>query len=158
MTIDHERIAINTIVQNGDCLRHYTHRHEPSVLGLPVGVLHETDDIVVVDKVSPKTLSVCFIYPQSPLLVLVFLLLLLLLRAAPQPPSMPMHPCGGYRHNSLVYILAKDLALRDIFLIHRLDRVTSGVVVVGKTPAAAQVPSLSTPLHLYVPITHAHYS
>ena len=28
-----------------------------------------------------------------------------------KPPSIPVHPCGRYRHNSLLYILAKEFGL-----------------------------------------------
>ncbi len=45
-----------------------------------------------------------------------------------KPPSMPMHPCGAYRHNSLEYIVKSDPALlpkedsSNLLLVHRLDR------------------------------------
>jgi 23S rRNA-/tRNA-specific pseudouridylate synthase len=31
-----------------------------------------------------------------------------------KPSSIPMHPCGRYRHNSLTYILAKDYDLHNL--------------------------------------------
>lgn len=31
-----------------------------------------------------------------------------------KPPSVPIHPCGAYRHNSLVFILAKEHGLTNL--------------------------------------------
>ncbi len=47
--------------------------------------------------------------------------------AVNKPASMPMHPCGAYRHNSLLSILQQDLCkdhekVKDLRLVHRLDR------------------------------------
>lgn len=47
------------------------------------------------------------------------------LMAVSKPPSIPVHPCGAYRFNSLMYILAKEPMIKnqpDLFLVHRLDR------------------------------------
>jgi hypothetical protein len=33
-----------------------------------------------------------------------------------------VHPCGRYRHNTVVFILAKDYGLKNLRTIHRLDR------------------------------------
>ena len=56
--------------------------------------------------------------------------------AVNKPPSMPMHPCGAYRHNSLTMILKNEPIIPnqpELYLIHRLDRVTSGLVILAKT-------------------------
>ena len=53
-----------------------------------------------------------------------------------KPSSMPIHPCGAYRDNSLVHILAREPLVPEqppLHLVHRLDRVTSGVVVLAKS-------------------------
>jgi 23S rRNA-/tRNA-specific pseudouridylate synthase len=53
-----------------------------------------------------------------------------------KPSSMPMHPCGAYRDNSFEYILRREPIVSeqpsDLKIVHRLDRVTSGIVVVAK--------------------------
>ena len=54
-----------------------------------------------------------------------------------KPPSIPVHPCGRYRHNTVAYILAKEKGLRFLKTIHRLDRLTSGVLMFGKTAEKA---------------------
>jgi len=58
------------------------------------------------------------------------------LMAVNKPASLPMHPCGAYRYNSLMVILAKNPLIANqptLSLVHRLDRVTSGLVVLAKT-------------------------
>lgn len=57
-----------------------------------------------------------------------------------KPPSMPTHPCGAYRHNSLHTILqATRPDLPQLNIVHRLDRLTSGVVLLAKNAAKAKV-------------------
>ncbi|OQR82383.1 RNA pseudouridylate synthase [Achlya hypogyna] len=56
-----------------------------------------------------------------------------------KPSSVPTHPCGAYRFNSLHYIvLAARPDLKHLHIVHRLDRLTSGVVILAKTPAKAR--------------------
>lgn len=58
------------------------------------------------------------------------------LLAVNKPASLPMHSCGNYRHNSLKAIVSKEHLVPnqpELFLVHRLDRVTSGVVVMAKS-------------------------
>lgn len=50
-----------------------------------------------------------------------------------KPCSIPMHPCGKYRYNSLNIILAKELGYKNLRTMYRLDRLTSGLVIMGKT-------------------------
>lgn len=50
-----------------------------------------------------------------------------------KPASLPVHPCGRYRHNSVVFLLAKEHGLRDLKTVHRLDRLTSGVLIFSRT-------------------------
>ena len=46
-----------------------------------------------------------------------------------KPASIPVHPCGRYRHNTIMFILAKEYSLNNLFAIHRLDRLTSGILI-----------------------------
>ncbi|CAG2104492.1 unnamed protein product, partial [Medioppia subpectinata] len=55
-----------------------------------------------------------------------------------KPPSIPIHPCGKYRHNTLQHVLAKEHKITDLYTIHRLDRLTSGVLMFARTAATAQ--------------------
>lgn len=54
-----------------------------------------------------------------------------------KPSSIPVHPCGRYRHNSVVSILAQEEGLQ-LFTVHRLDRLTSGLVLLGRTSEVAE--------------------
>jgi len=55
-----------------------------------------------------------------------------------KPPSVPCHPGGRYRRNSLLAILAKEHGLFDLHTVHRLDRLTSGLLLLGKTKLVAE--------------------
>jgi tRNA pseudouridine32 synthase len=52
--------------------------------------------------------------------------------AVDKPPSIPCHPCGTYRKNSLIYLLAAA-GWTDLRVVHRLDKQTSGVVIFART-------------------------
>lgn len=49
-----------------------------------------------------------------------------------KPSSIPVHPCGRYRHNSLVFILGKEYNLIELRTLHRLDRLTSGLLFMAR--------------------------
>lgn len=49
-----------------------------------------------------------------------------------------VHPCGRYRHNTVVFILAKEYNLKNLRTIHRLDRLTSGILLFGRSPKKAK--------------------
>ncbi|XP_078619532.1 pseudouridylate synthase RPUSD2-like [Branchiostoma floridae x Branchiostoma japonicum] len=49
-----------------------------------------------------------------------------------KPASMPVHPCGGYRHNSVIFVLGKEHGFQNLHPIHRLDRLTSGILIFAK--------------------------
>ena len=53
-----------------------------------------------------------------------------------KPSTLPVHPCGGYHQNSLIELLQKDFG--KLYTIHRLDRLTSGLVLLGKNSCVAQ--------------------
>jgi 23S rRNA-/tRNA-specific pseudouridylate synthase len=62
-----------------------------------------------------------------------------------KPSSLPMHPCGAYRHNSLSHVLESEPIVPHqpkLFFVHRLDRLTSGLVVIAKSKAVASRLSL----------------
>lgn len=56
-----------------------------------------------------------------------------------KPASIPVHPCGRYRHNTVVFVLAKEYNLKNLRTIHRLDRLTSGLLLFGRTPKRARL-------------------
>ncbi|KFV94381.1 RNA pseudouridylate synthase domain-containing protein 2, partial [Eurypyga helias] len=55
-----------------------------------------------------------------------------------KPSSLPVHPCGRFRHNTVIFILGKEHDLKELHTIHRLDRMTSGVLMFAKTVAVSK--------------------
>ncbi|KAK0664214.1 tRNA pseudouridine(32) synthase [Lasiodiplodia hormozganensis] len=96
--------SIHHIVKNGDVISHTMHRHEPPVTAVPIGVVHEDDDIIVINK----------------------------------PAGVPVHPAGRYNYNSVVEILRAQRGYSfNPSPCNRLDRLTSGVMFIGKNRRAA---------------------
>ena len=60
------------------------------------------------------------------------------LLALDKPPSMPVHVSGRFNRNTVIDMAAMDPELGVLHPIHRLDRLVSGVLVVGRTGAAAE--------------------
>lgn len=103
VTLNGQRTNKDTIIKNGDLICHRIHRHEPPVSSRPVKIVHEDDELVVIDK----------------------------------PSGVPVHPTGRYRHNTVTYILKKEFGL-SVHPCNRLDRLTSGLMFLGKTAKAAE--------------------
>lgn len=94
----------DTVIKNGQVISHTLHRHEPPVTANEIGVIHEDDDMLVIDK----------------------------------PAGVPVHSAGRYHYNSVVEILRAQRS--SSFLprpCNRLDRLTSGVMFIGKHPKGA---------------------
>lgn len=53
-----------------------------------------------------------------------------------KPGTLPVHPCGAYQQNSLLPILEPNYG--KLHIIHRLDRLTSGLVLLAKNSKVAQ--------------------
>jgi RluA family pseudouridine synthase len=50
-----------------------------------------------------------------------------------KPPNIPVHTSGTYFNNTLIKLLRRDFPDYNLNLINRLDRETSGIIVLGKT-------------------------
>jgi 23S rRNA-/tRNA-specific pseudouridylate synthase len=53
-----------------------------------------------------------------------------------KPSTLPVHPCGAYQQNTLLPILEPTFG--KLHIIHRLDRLTSGLVLLAKNSTVAQ--------------------
>jgi len=96
--------STSTIIKNGDVVSHTLHRHEPPVTALPVGIIHEDNDLIVINK----------------------------------PAGVPVHPAGRYNYNSVVEIMRADRGFTfNPSPCNRLDRLTSGIMFIGKNAKAA---------------------
>ncbi|SLM38324.1 pseudouridine synthase [Lasallia pustulata] len=101
--------SVNTIINNGDVISHTLHRHEPPVTAQPIGIVHEDNDMIVINK----------------------------------PAGIPVHPAGRYNYNSIVEIMRAGRGYGwNPLPCNRLDRLTSGVMFIGKHAAAAEELSL----------------
>ena len=54
-----------------------------------------------------------------------------------KPSSWPVHVCGGYNFNTLQRILLDDYKFKDIKILHRLDKQTSGIVIFARNKESA---------------------
>lgn len=54
-----------------------------------------------------------------------------------KPSSIPIHPTGKYRLNTILGILSKEYDYKQLHTVHRLDRLTSGVLILAKNPKKA---------------------
>ncbi|KAF1847006.1 DRAP deaminase [Cucurbitaria berberidis CBS 394.84] len=97
--------STKTIVKNGDVISHTLHRHEPPCTAKSIGIVHEDDDLIVIDK----------------------------------PAGMPVHPAGRYNFNSIIEIMRADRGYGwNPLPCNRLDRLTSGIMFIGKHKRAAE--------------------
>ncbi|KAL8769445.1 MAG: hypothetical protein Q9194_005434 [Teloschistes cf. exilis] len=91
-------------VVNGDIISHTLHRHEPPVTAQSIGIVHEDNDMIVINK----------------------------------PAGVPVHPAGRYNYNSIVEIMRAERGYNwNPLPCNRLDRLTSGVMFIGKHAKAA---------------------
>ncbi|CAH9061589.1 unnamed protein product [Cuscuta epithymum] len=54
-----------------------------------------------------------------------------------KPASVPVHPCGQYRKNTILGILEAEHSLTPLFPIHRLDRLVSGLLILARSSSKA---------------------
>ncbi|RIA93644.1 pseudouridine synthase [Glomus cerebriforme] len=55
-----------------------------------------------------------------------------------KPGSVPVHPSGRYRHNTVLHILQKDFGFSNLYTLNRLDRLTSGIMFLSTKKEKAQ--------------------
>ncbi|KAF1982477.1 DRAP deaminase, partial [Aulographum hederae CBS 113979] len=97
--------STNAVVKNGDVISHTLHRHEPPVTADPIGIVHEDEDLIVINK----------------------------------PAGVPVHPAGRYNYNSVIEILRAQRGHQfNPLPCNRLDRLTSGIMFIGKHKKAAE--------------------
>ncbi|KAF9892509.1 hypothetical protein FE257_001618 [Aspergillus nanangensis] len=106
VTVNGQKAGPTTVLKNGQMVCHTLHRHEPPVTALDIGIIHEDDDLLVIDK----------------------------------PAGVPVHSAGRYHYNSIKEILRYQRLDLDWLPrpCNRLDRLTSGVMFVGKTAKGAE--------------------
>ena len=58
--------------------------------------------------------------------------------AVNKPAPLPMHPCGRFNRNSLIYFVNRVFEGEQIRIVHRLDANTTGVVVMARKKSVAR--------------------
>jgi 23S rRNA pseudouridine955/2504/2580 synthase/23S rRNA pseudouridine1911/1915/1917 synthase len=58
--------------------------------------------------------------------------------AIDKPADLPCHPAGHFFHHTLWAFLRRDRGLTAVHFVNRLDRETSGIVLLAKDPATAR--------------------
>ncbi|KAG0275906.1 hypothetical protein BGZ95_008243 [Linnemannia exigua] len=48
-----------------------------------------------------------------------------------KPSSVPVHPSGRYRHNTVLHILMTEQGYKELYPVNRLDRLTSGLMIIA---------------------------
>ena len=97
--------TIKATIKNGDIISHTLHRHEPPVTAQPISIVHEDDDMIVINK----------------------------------PAGVPVHPAGRYNFNSIIEIMRAERSHAwNPLPCNRLDRLTSGIMFIGKNARAAK--------------------
>ena len=95
-------------IKGSDVLTHTVHRHEPGV-----AVYSNQSPFVKIVQADDEEVLV-----------------------VDKPGTIPIHPCGGYHLQSLMNLL--EPIYGKLYTIHRLDRLTSGLVILGKSTQVAQ--------------------
>lgn len=52
VAVNRKTVGPHYVMKNGDCVTHTLHRHEPPVTADPIGILHEDNDMIVLNKPS----------------------------------------------------------------------------------------------------------
>lgn len=104
VAVNGKTVGPEYVLKNGDLVSHAIHRHEPPVTAEPIQILHEDDDMIVINK----------------------------------PAGVPVHPAGRYSYNSLIEIMKAERGPGFLpYPCNRLDRLTSGIMFVGKNAKSA---------------------
>jgi 23S rRNA pseudouridine1911/1915/1917 synthase len=70
------------------------------------------------------------------------------LLAIDKPAGLPVHPTARYHHNTVVSVLHKARPDDFLALCHRIDRETSGVLLLAKTPEAERFVKRALEVHV----------
>lgn len=112
-------------IKQGDELTHTVHRHEPAVGLSDLSSTTTSHD----NETEVDAPPIDIVYEDDTMLVV------------DKPSSMPVHSCGSYHYNSLLEVLAhwkEAYGTGKLFTVHRLDRLTSGLVLIAKSSSLAK--------------------
>lgn len=112
-------------LQNKDLVLYTQHRHEPNVPHDPayydnINYCRDTSKFP-----SQSKTKIQIVYEDDEIMVI------------DKPSGIPCHPVRNYNHNTILGIIKHDTGLPMIHNCHRLDKGTSGILILAKTKAAA---------------------
>jgi len=117
------------IMKNGDLVSHTTHRHEPPVTAEPIRIIHEDDDMVVINKPAGVPVHPAGRYHYNSVVEIM---------KAERPPGFSPKPCNRLdRLTSGIMFLAKTAKAADRLgtqILRRTVRKEYIARVIGKFP------------------------
>ncbi|KAK3192902.1 DRAP deaminase [Lecanicillium sp. MT-2017a] len=100
--VNRRRVGPEYVVKNGDLISHTLHRHEPPVTGEPIGIIHEDDDMIVINKPSGVPVHAAGRYNFNTVIEMI---------KADRGRDYALHPCNRLdRLTSGIMFLAKNAA------------------------------------------------
>ena len=54
VTVNGKKVPLDHPVKNGDIIAHTLHRHEPPISSEEIGIIHEDEDMLVINKPAGK--------------------------------------------------------------------------------------------------------
>ena len=115
--VNARKVPLSYVIKLHDIITHTVHRHEPPVRVHQMNLTNQ----------SPSSTPIIQIITCTPSIL-----------AVDKPCTIPIHTSGSYHFNSLYHTLLEQLGHdAKIFIVHRLDRLTSGVTIFARTQEAA---------------------
>ncbi|KAH7121344.1 pseudouridine synthase [Dactylonectria macrodidyma] len=127
--VNGQTVGPDYIVKNGDLISHTLHRHEPPVSADPVGVIHEDDDMIVINKPAGVPVHPAGRYNYNSVIEI--------MKAERGPHFLP-YPCNRLdRLTSGIMFIAKNVPAADALgakIFQRTVRKEYLARVMGKFP------------------------
>ncbi|KAK3349467.1 pseudouridine synthase [Lasiosphaeria hispida] len=127
--VNSERVGPSYILKNGDLISHTTHRHEPPITAEPIQIIHEDEDMIVINKPSGVPVHPAGRYQYNSVVEIV--------KSARSADFLP-RPCNRLdRLTSGIMFLAKTKKAADLLgsqIVKRTVRKEYMARVVGRFP------------------------
>ncbi|PHH70277.1 hypothetical protein CDD80_6122 [Ophiocordyceps camponoti-rufipedis] len=130
VAINGDCVGPDYVMRNGDLISHTMHRHEPPVTAEPIGVIHEDDEMVVINKPSGVPVHPAGRYKFNSVIEIM---------RAERPDGFMPYPCNRLdRLTSGIMFVAKNVAAAEAMgskIKERTVRKEYVARVVGEFPA-----------------------
>jgi len=150
--VSNHKVTTNYRIKGGDVLSHTVHRHEPSIavqtlLAPYVTIVHETDDVLIVDKPATMPVHPCGGYNMQSLVTILQRHYFHHTNNTSRRSAIAETGTHTATSNSGTAAAVSSLSstekqggllLQKLHPVHRLDRLTSGLVILGKNSTIAK--------------------